>query len=61
MSGGMGFYYWSGLLIVGAALVIEQSLVSPTDLSRLGAAFFTVNGFVSLFFLTAVGLDIFLR
>jgi len=57
---GLGNYYFVGAAIVAIALIVEQSLVSPTDLSRLGAAFFTANGFISLALLLATGLDVFL-
>lgn len=56
----LGTFYFVGVAIVGAALAIEQSLVSPEDRSRIGAAFFTANGFVSLALLAATCLDIFL-
>jgi 4-hydroxybenzoate polyprenyltransferase len=32
-------------------LVYEHSLVKPNDLSKINAAFFTVNGYISLLFL----------
>ncbi len=42
-----------GLLVVAVLLAYEHSLVRPSDLSRVNAAFFAVNGYVSvLFFLT---------
>jgi 4-hydroxybenzoate polyprenyltransferase len=51
--------YWIGVAISGALLVVEHSLVSPTDLSKVGIAFFTVNGVISLL-LGALGvLDVF--
>ena len=40
--------YWTGLLVVAALLLYEHSLVRPGDLSRLDAAFFTMNGVISL-------------
>jgi 4-hydroxybenzoate polyprenyltransferase len=44
---------WAGLALVAALLAYEHSLVRPGDLRRLNAAFFTVNGYISvLFFLT---------
>jgi 4-hydroxybenzoate polyprenyltransferase len=44
---------WAGIVLVAALLAYEHSLVKPGDLSRLDAAFFTVNGYISvLFFLT---------
>jgi 4-hydroxybenzoate polyprenyltransferase len=42
---------WAGIAVVAALLAYEHSLVSPSDLSRLNAAFFTVNGYISLLFL----------
>lgn len=43
----------AGVVAVAALLAYEHSLVKPDDLSRVDAAFFTVNGWVSvLFFLT---------
>jgi 4-hydroxybenzoate polyprenyltransferase len=40
--------YWTGVLVVAALLTYEHSLVRPGDLSRLDAAFFTMNGIISL-------------
>jgi len=42
--------YWLGVLGVAMLLVYEHSLVRPGDLSRLDAAFFTMNGVISLMF-----------
>jgi 4-hydroxybenzoate polyprenyltransferase len=42
---------WIGIAVVAALLAYEHSLVSPNDLSRMNAAFFTVNGYISLLFL----------
>jgi 4-hydroxybenzoate polyprenyltransferase len=42
---------WVGIAVVGALLAYEHSLVSADDLSRMNAAFFTVNGYISLLFL----------
>jgi 4-hydroxybenzoate polyprenyltransferase len=36
---------------VAALLLYEHSLVRPHDLSRLNAAFFTMNGVISIVFL----------
>ena len=41
-------------------LVYEHSLVKPGDLSRVNAAFFTMNGYVSVLFLVFWAADIFL-
>ena len=49
-------WYWLGVAAVAALLVYEHSLVRPGDLRRLDAAFFTVNGFISVtFFLLVLG------
>jgi 4-hydroxybenzoate polyprenyltransferase len=42
---------WVGIAVVASLLAYEHSLVSPNDLSRMNAAFFTVNGYISLLFL----------
>jgi 4-hydroxybenzoate polyprenyltransferase len=46
---------WAGVAAVAALLVYEQSLVAPDDLSRLDAAFFTTNGFISILFFLSWG------
>lgn len=40
--------------LIGAFLVYEHALVRPDDLRRVNAAFFTVNGAISVFFLLVV-------
>lgn len=40
--------YWMGVLVAAALLAYEHSLVRPGDLSKLDAAFFTMNGVISL-------------
>src|SRR5271168_1483531 len=42
---------WAGIVVVAALLAYEHSLVEPGDLSKLDAAFFAVNGYISLLFL----------
>jgi 4-hydroxybenzoate polyprenyltransferase len=42
---------WAGLAIVAVLLAYEQSLVKYDDLSKLDAAFFAVNGYISMVFL----------
>ncbi len=49
-----GVWYWLGVTAVAVLLVYEHLLVSPHDLSRLDAAFFTVNGVISVLFLAFV-------
>jgi len=42
---------WAGIAVVGALLAYEHSLVKANDLSKLDAAFFTMNGYISISFL----------
>jgi len=42
---------WVGITVVGALLIYEHSLLHANDLSRLNAAFFNVNGYISILFL----------
>jgi 4-hydroxybenzoate polyprenyltransferase len=45
---GFGLWYYAGLVVAAAILGYEHSLVRPGDLSRLDAAFFTMNGIMSV-------------
>jgi 4-hydroxybenzoate polyprenyltransferase len=52
----LGWLAFAGLALVAALLAYEHKLVRPSDLSRVNAAFFNINGYVSvLFFLTWAG------
>ena len=51
---GLGVLYWIGWLVVVGLLVYEHTLVRPGDLRRLDAAFFTVNGVISIVFFVFV-------
>ena len=42
---------WAGIAVVALLLGYEHSLVKPNDLSKMNAAFFAVNGYISLLFL----------
>lgn len=53
----VGWPYWLGTAVVGLLLVYEHSIVRPDDLRRLDAAFFTVNGVLSIAFCAFVALD----
>jgi len=55
-SNGLGMIYLFGVLVVAGLLVYEHMLVCPEDLSRLDAAFFNMNGYISvtIFFFTLV-------
>ena len=45
---GFGAWYYAGLVAAAGILAYEHQLVKPEDLSRLDAAFFTMNGVMSL-------------
>ena len=53
----VGAWYWLGVLVVLALLAYEHAIVRPNDLRRLDAAFFTVNGVLSIAFFAFVALD----
>ncbi|HXZ29494.1 MAG TPA: UbiA family prenyltransferase, partial [Terriglobales bacterium] len=55
---GMGKLMVLGILVVALLLVYEHSLLRPHDLRRLDAAFFTMNGVISLVFFCFVALDL---
>jgi 4-hydroxybenzoate polyprenyltransferase len=50
----LGPIAWIGIALVALLLLYEHSIVSPADLSRMDAAFFTMNGFVSMVFFVFV-------
>ena len=51
-------WYWLGVAATAGLLAYEHSLVRPGDLRRLDAAFFTVNGVVSVVFFVFVAMDV---
>ena len=53
----LGVFYWLGVVALAALLAYEHSLIGPSDLRRLNAAFFTVNGIVSVTFFAFVLLE----
>ena len=56
-----GPWYFFGVFVMGGFLIYEHRLVSPKDLSRVTAAFFTMNGFVGLTYFVFSFLDIYTR
>ena len=48
---GLPWPAWAGIAVVASLLAYEHSLVKADDLSKLDAAFFTVNGYISMLFL----------
>ena len=58
---GLGKIAMAGVVLVGLLLIYEHSLVKHDDLSRLNAAFFTMNGFISMGFLFFIAADFLVR
>ena len=56
--GGAG---WLGVAAVSLLLAYEHAIVSPGDMRRLNAAFFTMNGVIAMVFLGFVATDVWLR
>ena len=61
ISFGMGVWAIIGVLAVILLLAYEHSLVRSDDLSKLNAAFFTMNGVISVLFFVFVAADLLLR
>ena len=61
ISFGLGIWAMMGVLAVIVLLVYEHSLVRSDDLSKLNAAFFTMNGVISVLFFVFVAADLLLR
>ena len=53
----VGVAYWLGVAATAALLAYEHTIVRPGDLRRLDAAFFTVNGVISIVFLAFVAVE----
>jgi 4-hydroxybenzoate polyprenyltransferase len=51
-------WYWAGVIAVAGLLFWEHTLVRPGDLRRLDAAFFTMNGVISVAFFVFVLFDV---
>jgi 4-hydroxybenzoate polyprenyltransferase len=56
----LGALSLAGIGAIAALLIYEHSLVKPDDLSRINAAFFTMNGWVSVLFFVFWAADVFL-
>jgi len=53
--------YFAGMTAIAALFVYEHSLVNVNDLSKIDAAFFTVNGWIGVLYLVTVLIASFLR
>ena len=61
MTFGLGKLAAAGVVVVAILLGYEHSLVSARDLSKLNAAFFTMNGIISVVFFVFVAADLLTR
>jgi 4-hydroxybenzoate polyprenyltransferase len=61
LGAGAGVVYFAGVAVAGLLLLYEHSLVKANDFSRLDAAFFTMNGVISIVFLGFVFTERLLR
>ena len=57
----LGFLSWIGIGAVAALLLYEHTIISPADLRRMNAAFFTTNGLISVIFFVFITVDILFR
>lgn len=58
---GLGLLALAGVIAVGALLVYQHTLVKANDLSKMNAAFFTTNAFVSVILLFTFGAAVFIN
>ncbi len=58
---GLGPVAWLGMGLVVVLLAYEHAIIRPDDLRRMNAAFFTLNGVISVVFFVFVAADIFRR
>ena len=57
----LGLIAWVGVGIVAALLLYEHLIISPRDLRRMNAAFFTLNGVISVIYFLSVAADLLMR
>ena len=57
----LGPIAYAGIVVVAALLLYEHCIVSPSDLRRMNAAFFTLNGVISIAFFCFFAADVLLR
>lgn len=58
---GAGIFFYAGLLLIAPLLVYEHLIITPDDTTRLDAAFFTVNGYISILLLVFAAADVYWR
>jgi len=54
----LNYFYFLGLIVTAAALFYQHLIVSPTDLSRIQASFFSMNGLISITIFCATWLSL---
>jgi 4-hydroxybenzoate polyprenyltransferase len=54
----LNYFYYIGIVLTAGALFYQHILVNPKDLSRIHAAFFSMNGFISLTLFIATWLSL---
>ena len=57
----LGSAAWLGVGVVAGLLLYEHLIVSPRDMRRLNAAFFTMNGVIAILFFVFVATDLLWR
>lgn len=57
---GLGWLALLGVFLVGALMIYQHTLVKPNDLSKMNAAFFTTNAFVSVILFITFGGAVFI-
>lgn len=58
---GLGVVWYVGVAAVAVLLIVEQSMVSATDISKVNVAFFTMNGIVSMLLAVAALVDVWMK
>jgi 4-hydroxybenzoate polyprenyltransferase len=57
---GLGWLALSGVVATGALMIYQHTLVKPNDLTKMNAAFFTANAFVSVILFVTFGGAVFI-
>lgn len=58
---GLGRIAGAGVVVVALLLAYEHAIISPNDMRRMNAAFFTLNGVISVVFFCFVAADVLMR
>ena len=55
---GLNLFYFIGIAVTAAALFYQHMIVSPSDLSKIHASFFSMNGLISITIFCATWLSL---